>query len=462
MSEIAIELSQLSVVVETTLLKARVDALRPLSPELEGRILQKFRLEWNYHSNSIEGNSLNYGETVAFLMHGLTAKGKPFKDHLDIRGHNEAILFLTSIVKDARGFTETDIRALHKMILVEPYFSDAITPDGQPTQRLIKLGEYKTTPNSVKTKTGEMHYYTSPEDVPIRMSELMTWFNALKNNDLADPSVIAAIFHYRFVAIHPFDDGNGRTARILMNLILMQAGYPPIIIPTENRLEYYGVLAQADAGDYVPLVEYLSELLQKSLNVYMKASRGENIEDLSDVDKKIALFVKGFEDKSTTKTKNKEDIEVLINESFMPFFKLLDSKMKTFNSLFFRHDERILFQKTEYNDFDGLRKETDFYVLQLSNLSSISLYDELSNEVADFDYVYEFAGFKNSKNNFDIDFYVKVKFTSYKYTVTDGNNKTLITKYYNEQLTEPEMVELVKICVDNVMNEIKEKVQISL
>lgn len=456
MPTLAIELSQLPIVLETARLKAEVDALRPLSPELEGRIMQKFRLEWNYHSNSIEGNSLNYGETVAFLMHGLTAKGKPFKDHLDIRGHNEAILFLTSIVKETRGFTESDIRALHKMILVEPYLSNAITPDGQPTQRLIKLGEYKTTPNSVKTKTGEMHYYTSPEDVPIKMSELMTWYNSLKINDLVDPSVIAAIFHYRFVAIHPFDDGNGRTARILMNLILMQAGYPPIIIPTENRLAYYGVLAQADAGDYVPLVEYLSELLQKSLNVYIKASRGESIEDLSDVDKKIELFVKGFEDKSDMKTKNNDDIEVLINQSFIPLFKLLDSKMDNFSALFFDIKKEIT---REYEVGNDLSEIYDFTIINSNDLTINSLKGEVYSQALDFEYCYSLKGFKNKEDNFNIDAFIYVKFKPYKYQIIDDSRKKSITKYYNEQLTESEMVELVKSCVDNVMNEIKEKTQ---
>ena len=151
--------------------------------------MQKLRLEWNYHSNAIEGNRLNYGETVAFLMTGITAKGKSLKDHLNIRGHNEAILFLLSIVKDERNFTESDIRALHEMILVEPYDSPAKTADGTPTKKRITLGEYKTSANHVKTITGEIHYYASPEETPAKMQELMDWYKEASQHKEIHPFI---------------------------------------------------------------------------------------------------------------------------------------------------------------------------------------------------------------------------------------------------------------------------------
>lgn len=112
--KISTELSQLDILQEVTTLKKALDALRPLTAEQEGRIFQKLRLDWNYHSNAIEGNTLTYGETRALLIYGLTAKGKPFKDHLDIKGHNEAIDFLLALVKDSRPLSEQDIRERHK------------------------------------------------------------------------------------------------------------------------------------------------------------------------------------------------------------------------------------------------------------------------------------------------------------------------------------------------------------
>ncbi|MCP4137449.1 MAG: hypothetical protein GY754_41160 [bacterium] len=191
------ELSLDNIIQKIDGLKAEVEKLRPLAPDLEGRVMQKFRLHWNYHSNAIEGNTLTYGETTAFLMEGITAKGKPLKDYLDIRGHNEAIDYLLDTVKSDRDFTESDIRSLHKMILVEPYESEARTPDGKKTKKLIKLGVYKSSPNHVITGTGETHYYASPEETPIKMKELMEWYNSAKEDTDIHPLVLATVFRLR-------------------------------------------------------------------------------------------------------------------------------------------------------------------------------------------------------------------------------------------------------------------------
>ncbi|WP_367388498.1 hypothetical protein [Lewinella sp. LCG006] len=106
-------------IAEATSLKKQLDLLRPLSKEEELRIMQKFRLDWNYHSNHLEGNTLSYGETRALILFNITAQGKPLKDHLEITGHNEAVLWILEVVKDDRPLTETFIRELHKLILKE-------------------------------------------------------------------------------------------------------------------------------------------------------------------------------------------------------------------------------------------------------------------------------------------------------------------------------------------------------
>ncbi|MVN20286.1 Fic family protein [Mucilaginibacter arboris] len=285
-----VEFSKTELTERIDSLKNQIDQSRPLPQEIEDKVMQKLRLEWNYHSNAIEGNRLNYGETVAFLMTGITAKGKSLKDHLDIRGHNEAILFLLSIVKDERDFTESDIRALHERILVEPYDSPAQTAEGISTKKRITLGKYKTQPNHVKTVTGETHYYASPEETPAKMQELMDWYKEASQNKEIHPLILAALFHYKFVAIHPFDDGNGRLSRILMNLILMRNGFPPVVIKMEDRQNYYANLSQADTGNFWPFIEYIGDYLTNSLNLYLKAIEGRDIDEPEDIDKEIALF----------------------------------------------------------------------------------------------------------------------------------------------------------------------------
>lgn len=278
-------------------LRAEIDKLRPLSPEQEARVMQKFRLDWNFHSNSIEGNSLTYGETIAFLMEGLTAKGKPFKDHLDIKGHNEGIDYLMEIIKNRQHLTEKAIRELHKIILVEPYKTPAKTPDGQAAEKTVHLGQYKSLPNHVKTPTGEMHYYATPEETPAKMSDLMAWLQEHQEKKDLHPVMLAAIFHYRFVAIHPFDDGNGRMSRLLMNLLLMHYHYPPVVIKQQDRNAYYYALRQADAGDLSPFIEFIGENLIHSMEIYQRGAKGESIEETGDWEKQVILLKRAAEGK---------------------------------------------------------------------------------------------------------------------------------------------------------------------
>lgn len=348
-------LSLLPILNDLTDLKQELDSLKPLSQEVEGRVMQKIRLEWNYHSNAIEGNKLTYGETYSFLMYGLTAKGKPLKDHLDIRGHNEAISFLTSLVKDNRDLTEADIRDLHKMILVEPYSTAAQTPDGQQTSKTILLGEYKKMPNHVKTPTGEIHYYATPEDVPILMRQLVDWYNKAQQDEAIHPSVLAAFFHHRFVAIHPFDDGNGRLGRILMNLILMKRGYPPAIIKLKERTDYYAALNQADKNEYQALIEFVAEAVSDSINIYLKAAKGESIEDEGDIDKEIALFKASLNKKYIRKnTQTNNDIKNIAVKCYDYAF----SKFSKFDDLFEYNTEKFILtfenQTTILNSIDEL------------------------------------------------------------------------------------------------------------
>lgn len=325
--------SQLPILESIAQLQHEVEALRPFSREVEDRIFQKFRLDWNFHSNAIEGNSLTYGETVSFLMHGLTAKGKPLKDHLDIRGHNDAITILWEMVQTDTVLREMDIRELHRVILVEPYTTQAQTADGIAVQKRIQLGEYKTMPNHVLTATGATHYYATPEETPARMRDLMDVYQVAQHDERVHPLVLAAWLHHEFVDIHPFDDGNGRMARLLMNLVLMKKHYPPIVIQQakNERNAYYDALSQADAGDLHPFIEYLAERLQHSLDIQLRGAHGESLEEPDDVDKELALFKQEL---AGIKYDTPETRQECIDKSIVPFFKALELKLDSFQELF--------------------------------------------------------------------------------------------------------------------------------
>lgn len=277
------------------LLKAELDKLRPLNAEREAKVMQKLRLDWNYHSNNLEGNSLTYGETKALILFGITAQGKPLKDHFEITGHDDAIKWVYEIVNGDRDLSENFIRELHTLLLKESHEKKAITTEGIPTTRRIEVGKYKTQPNHVLTKTGEIFYFASPEETPALMHDLLNWYREKITNKETNPILLAAEFHYKFIRIHPFDDGNGRVARILMNFILLKAGYPPVIIKTNDKENYYSVLQQADAGIIEPFISYIAINLVRSLEIMIAAAKGENIEEPDDLDKELALLEKRIE-----------------------------------------------------------------------------------------------------------------------------------------------------------------------
>ncbi|MCY4529124.1 MAG: Fic family protein [Chloroflexi bacterium] len=273
-----------------TRLKEELDALRPLPPDALGQVQQKLRLEANYNSNAIEGNTLTYGETRSLILQGLTAQGKPLRDHLDIKGHDTAVKAIEDAITDDRELNEVFIRNLHRILLKEPYEKEAETPEGQRVTRTISIGDYKTTPNNVTTSTGETYYFTPPDQVKSAMGDLIDWYRT-KESEGEHPIIIAATFHYRFVRIHPFDDGNGRMARLLMNMILIKHGYTVSLIRHDDQDGYLGQLEKADkTEDLTEFINYIANSCEHSLDLHLKAARGESIEAMDDIDKNIALF----------------------------------------------------------------------------------------------------------------------------------------------------------------------------
>lgn len=447
--QIAIDLSKLKIINEINELKSMVNNQQPISIEIQNKVFQKLKLDWNYNSNAIEGNQLNYGETVAFLMHGITAKGKTLKDHLDIKGHNEAITFLLSIIKENRDISESDIRALHQLILVEEYKTDAITTDGLPTKKTIKLGTYKTTPNSVKTKTGEMHYYATPEETPFLMQELLEWYNESKINSEIHPIVLAALFHYRFVAIHPFDDGNGRLARILMNLILMRAHYLPIVVKNEDKLNYYGVLAQADVQQYIPLIEYMSELLKHTLNIQLKAINGESIEEESDIDKEIELLKRSLDKNVLERRKyNIIDVQNRLKDSILIIVNSIYNNIEKLKELFYAYNF----------DIGHSNNGGEFIEIVNDSFNNYKVWPFLSNGnrvLGSKNHITYFIKLNEYRNATDlnISMSVDILFNEFDYIVKTDNIK--IKKHYNETISNEEINTFVNATMKDILNEIK-------
>lgn len=363
-------------------LKNELDSFRPLNAEAEARIMQKFRLDWNYHSNNIEGNSLTYGETKAFLLFGITAGKKPFKDYLEIKGHNEAINWVLSLVKGETELTEVFIRELHTLLLKESSESFAQTPDGKPTTKKIEVGKYKTLPNHVLTATGEMFYFASPEETPAKMQELIDWYRVEREKSDVNPIILATLFHYRFIRIHPFDDGNGRTARILMNFILMQNGFPPVIIKTEDKENYYGVLRLADVGELEPFIEYIGENLTRSLEIMIRGAKGEDIEEPDDLDKELALLDRKLDilGEKANRLFSPEVFSLFLTNIFVPLSNKFIEISKKFERFYSSTDYSIIRNPNIYVSTDqASKKEIRLYPRSIDSLNEI-LENKLNQE----------------------------------------------------------------------------------
>ncbi len=214
---------------------------QPLSAVLQRRFDQSFMIDFNFNSNHLEGNTLTYGQTRLLLLFG-TIKGEAlFRDCEEMKAHNVGLeMMKVEALDKERPLSENFIRDLNRTILAGDFYK--VSRDGSYRYK-IHTGVYKTRPNSVITSTGEMFDYASPEETPSLMSDLIKWYNAEEEKAVLSPVELAALFHYRYIRIHPFEDGNGRIARLLVNYILLRHGYPMMVVPTADRKNYLDALA---------------------------------------------------------------------------------------------------------------------------------------------------------------------------------------------------------------------------
>lgn len=230
--------------------KQLIDKARPLSKSIVQQLQDKLIVDWTYNSNAIEGNTLTMSETKVVLENGITIKGKPLKDHLETINHKEAIDFVEELVREDKPLTEFNIKSIHSLILNKIDSKNA--------------GIYRIENVFI---SGAKHIPPNYLEVPQEMQKLIVSYN--KWNSL-HPVIRACFLHGEFVKIHPFIDGNGRTARLLLNFELIKNGYPPIIIKNECRAEYYEALDKAHTtNDYSLFINIVMDLLNESLDQYL-------------------------------------------------------------------------------------------------------------------------------------------------------------------------------------------------
>jgi Fic family protein len=232
--------------------KAELDAMRPLSTAALAELQKYYDVELTYTSNAIEGNTLTHRETAEVIEHGITVGGKPLKDHLEAVDHYDAVQLMRAIASAATPIDENTICQLHARIVARS------RPD--------IAGIYSPYARRI---AGSSVVFPNPAKVP----ELMQKLGHDLERTVATPDSAFDI-HFRLTAIHPFSDGNGRTARLLMNLMLIRGGYPPIAVRPEDRKPYLDALEQASlAQDLVPFQTFMHERLDSTLGEYVSALR---------------------------------------------------------------------------------------------------------------------------------------------------------------------------------------------
>ena len=376
--------------------------LQPINEVYSKRLKRKFMLEFNYNSNHIEGNTLTYGQTEFLLLFGRVINEANMQDLEEMKAHNVCLKMIEEQAKsnnpEEQKLTESFIRLLHHTLLREDYEVYRQLPGGPISSYTVHAGKYKTRPNSVLTVTGETFEYAPPEETPALMKDLVCWYNDEEEKQKLSPVELASIFHYRYIRIHPFEDGNGRIARLLVNYILARHGYPMIVIKSDDKDAYLDALYECDLAvgalpsdgahavkeKLLPFIQYMTSCLIRALKVCIKAAKGENIEEDDDFAKELAIIKRNSKKVISAKQRSaslKDKIEIY-NSLLIPLAQKILDGTKSAVELF--HKQEIVI--TIYGKKDllniGNKELLVFRNLDGLNLNELTEQDKLIIEKA--------------------------------------------------------------------------------
>ncbi len=405
-------------------------SLQPLNEKNRTRLDQKFMLEFNYNSNHIEGNTLTYGQTEMLLVFGKVVDEANMKDLEDMKASNVGLKIVKAEAEDKeKPLTESFIRELHRVLLREDYTVYRQLPDGTNTSYVVHSGIYKTRPNSVITVTGEKFEYASPEETPALMTDLVQWYNQAESEGAMTPIELATLFHYRYIRIHPFEDGNGRVSRLIVNYILHRHGYPMIVVKSSDKSNYLTALnrcdvavgavpsegAQAELSQITPFVDYMRECLERALVICIKGAKGENIEDADDWRKNLKLKYRDL----INKPEVTEEFAEKVREDYQYLLNQINKELSEFYSVF---------TSVKWEPFVG------------------SYYN--TNEEGEYCAVINFyKDFGESKSSFKIQIYLTIQQFIYKITVfriASLSNIIYDRQYsYDEEISEQDRKNIV-------------------
>ncbi|HEX8333472.1 MAG TPA: Fic family protein [Segetibacter sp.] len=440
-------------------LQQQISAHGELSDDVKKKINYKFRLDWNYYSNSMEGNTLTMDETRSVMVGNLTVGGKPIKDVLEIKGHDEVISDILKIGKGEARLSEKRIRDIHRAIMYE---------DDEANRQ--KIGSWKTEPNYLFNYKKERFDFVAPADVPARMHELLNRTNAsidaIQQNkrDAPHPVDVALQFHLDYVLIHPFYDGNGRTARILTNLLLISFGYPPFWVNTKERNIYSQYLGdiQGYGGDPELFFDFAAGMILRSQQLVLDAIDGKNIVEDDDLAKEIELWKKyAAINKIEGLHRNDDLVYELFQSGVKEMFKQFDERLKPFHDMFQKATTYAYKNNSSSGGIEWLSNEIDQTILkpraQFLDAGESPEPVEPDDTFRNIMIQVHLQEYKHGTDAFSIHASIKFEFGLYKYDVLYADKK--IERKYGEFLNSDERKEIVIDAVKAVFEQVKRKAQ---
>lgn len=317
----------------------------PLDKIALEKLREHFRTHHIYHSAGIEGNRLTLQETALVLKEGIDISGKPLKDSVEVKNLGIAFDFLHELSAQNLPITEHDIKQVHSIVVGHDASLDP--------------GNYRDIGVII---SGSEHIPPEPFEIPFKMLELFEWIN---ENEIQNPIIVGAIAHHEFVKIHPFKDGNGRTARILLNLILLKKGYPISNIRRDERPKYYEALSLADNGYYEPIIEVIAENCTKLFSEYIR------VKDESNRLRDWALKL-GNKDTQLRLAKSKTEYDLWLNKinqiklEFKQAVTILNESIDTYYISYYEYTP-VTFDKYQMLKDKGIAPATNFFSIRVHN-----------------------------------------------------------------------------------------------
>jgi Fic family protein len=431
-------------------LRKMIESKGKLSDDILRKIDYKFRLECNYNSNKIEGGTLTKPETRSVMTGNITVEGKPLKDIREMKGHDAVMQDLLRIGKGEKRISEKKILEFHSKII------KGETPE---EEKEMEIGQWKTNGNHVINYRGEKFNFTAPEDISTAIHNLLNWLNTgldkIHNNhkDAPNPLLLAFEFHTKYLTIHPFADGNGRTARLLTNLVLVSLGYPPFWVTEGGEKDAYNrYLAdvQAYGGSPDLLYEFLAGLVERSLQLTLDAVEGREIEDLDDWAKKLQLLKTSLPSEDALKVARDEVVtNYVYHDSIKVAISNLMEKLSSFDELFLKKNMIISSAATHFSV-----KSTE----ELMNRTP-AFNNQTSEELV---FMYDLQGYKKEEGNpFSILCRVRWKLETYFYTCSIDHvaEQPFLLRRYDEFYTPDEINIIVSKCGEVLFQQLEAKIK---